>query len=714
MGKVSESAGKSVQEKPAQPYRARGEQVFAGKQSGPLGRLAATVNAGPTVQALAQLKGEINHSARVESLTSRAAALNPSLNPASTRGPVAQLQTREANVAARPTGPAAIVQRVVPGFDDIRRPEYVPEEWAYAFYEDLLHQEAHLEQADIVSFVTSLWPGAMQGVILTNRQNHWEVFITRSLRPAIKTNADGNCAAHAAYAILYPDQVIDFTHFQAPSDFIRTFRSETQKQVNLAEARRRIFSQLQNSNTLPEAGFGPGLMALLGPRAWQAQQRLAFGPTQFPPFAFSATPSSGLPASNPETAVDQEKVDTFVTGYKRGGKQPYKMQKKGQRLGVKSTGSGILKSQLDKRKQTKRGKKANKGKQFVDLSYHETADYIDQEYAAFGEEAEKGGLNAAEAQAAYDQVLAKQKASRSGMDIESEGPSPLTTMTPELLALYHDMHYREELIQSDETASTRRYEAAYMGEVAKRLPFSEWRPFVLPESSTGAETTMINAIGGTLDAQTATSGETIGQGKIYSTIYKHFQRTMELLNEHLDKAIGEYTGEGQEAFEKRTMLHSELLDSSFLVGLYDNEQKSFSPESGFATWEDLKKTIDTLVESISGSVNKVPAQFEEDFQILISLERLHAANDGAKFLKEFQLIGTIIGLMIKKEKRLILNWQMSGNGAKVAKSLENLYELARVESKINEQVPAVHKRINQISRQQTEQKGMSKELKNLS
>jgi len=300
------------------------------------------------------------------------------------------------------------------------------------------------------------------------------------------------------------------------------------------------------------------------------------------------------------------------------------------------------------------------------------------------------------------------------MDIESEGPSPLTTMTPELLALYHDMHYREELIQSDETASTRRYEAAYMGEVAKRLPFSEWRPFVLPESSTGAETTMINAIGGTLDAQTATSGETIGQGKIYSTIYKHFQRTMELLNEHLDKAIGEYTGEGQEAFEKRTMLHSELLDSSFLVGLYDNEQKSFSPESGFATWEDLKKTIDTLVESISGSVNKVPAQFEEDFQILISLERLHAANDGAKFLKEFQLIGTIIGLMIKKEKRLILNWQMSGNGAKVAKSLENLYELARVESKINEQVPAVHKRINQISRQQTEQKGMSKELKNLS
>jgi hypothetical protein len=707
VGKVSESADKSVQGNLAAPDRAalRGHAAFSNQQSGPLAQVAAMMNGSPKVRALTQLKAEIDHSASTQGLAGRAAAMNSS----AVGVPVTQLQTQQMNVTARPTGAAAVVQRVVPGFDDIKGPGDIPEDWAFAFFQDMLHQEAHLEKADIVSFVTRRMPGAMQGVWLTNRQNHWEVFFTDSLHPAIKTNADGNCAAHAAYAILLRDQVKQFTHFQAPQGFIQEFRSEAQQQVGPDEARQRIFSQLQNSSILPETGFGPRLMALLGPRAAEAQQKLAFGPIRFPSLSLGATPEK-----DPKKDVDKEKVEKFVGGYTRGGKQSFKMKKEGQRLRVNSTGSNILKEQLEKRKQTKRGKKANRNRQFMDLSYHETSSYIDQEFAVFWDEAEKEGLNVAEIQASYDQVLSKQTASRSGMDIESQGPSPLTTMTPELLGIYHDMHYKEELIKADETASTRAYEADYIKEVTTRLPFSQWRAFLLPESTTGAETTMVNAIGGSLDAQTATSGATIGQGKIYSTIYKHFQRSMELLNAHLDKEFGKYSSGDKEAFEKRTILHSKMLESTFLSGLYENEETTFSPESGFATWQDLRQTIDKLVILISASLDKAPSTFEEKFEILISLKELHKENDGYKFLKEFQLIGTIIGLMIKKEKRLILNWQMIGNKPKVAESLENLYQLARVEAEINKEVPDVHQRIGQLSRKQSENKTMSKDLRNLS
>lgn len=427
-------------------------------------------------------------------------------------------------------------------------------------------------------------------------------------------------------------------------------------------------------------------------------------------------------------AARKRTLEQFLAYYESKESHTFTINEVYPRVKVHATGNAILTGLLTKWKKKHKGR----NQQYVDLTYPDTVEYMDEEFSAFCLVAEKYGLDPADIQEAYDRVLSKQKCSHSDGKIEASGPSPLTTMTPTLLGLYQDMHYKEELVTQNVTISTREYERDYIMEVTK-LPFSQWRPFVLPGSSEVQNESMLNAIGATLDVQNATKNGTIGQGKVYSAIYKHFQRSMEILNAKLDEEK-KYSRTTKGGFEERTKHHVEKLNNYFLLGLYDNEERHFNEEqkllmqlqepfknqdnkqesssqSAFAQWEDLKSAIDTFVKCISKSLYDVPDSFEEDFELAFSLEEVHGSK--AAIVKQVELIGAILGLMFKKEKRLLLNHQMFGNDMQVEECLRNLYKLFRVEEKLNKQLVAYHSTIGPIRTGIQKQKLVTKELINL-
>lgn len=422
------------------------------------------------------------------------------------------------------------------------------------------------------------------------------------------------------------------------------------------------------------------------------------------PEASSSTGRRKQPNPKKYVQINMEKIRRFLETYRT--EEPslsLRMRKEGQRLELDTSGSDVLREQLRSRKK----KKGAGQKRYIDPSYHETVQYVNVEFGKFCEDA-RDVLNTQEMYAAYDILLAGQGASSDGSQISGMGPSPLTAMTPLLMTTYQDMHYRTKLQKDDETASTRAYEAAYTGMVFKELPFSQARAFALPLESGTGETSMVNTIGATLDMQTPTSGNTLGQGKVYSAIFKHFQKSMELLNQHLDET--EMYEEGtQGAFEKRTKQHLRLLDdSNALAGLYHNEEAGFDPSRGFAGWGDLRREINTLVVLIAASLDMVPERPEEAFEILVQLKDLKG--DNAAFVKQFELIGAIIGVMIKTEKRQLLNAQMFGRDRQVEERLDNLYRLHRVESAINEQITP---EMGAALRREQERRNGKKDIDNL-
>eukprot|EP01133_Synstelium_polycarpum_P013772 gene13772-16240_t len=407
-----------------------------------------------------------------------------------------------------------------------------------------------------------------------------------------------------------------------------------------------------------------------------------------------------------EVIVDKKRLDIpkiyqFLERFRKPSALSLKMRTEGQRLELHTAGSADLKAQLGSRKKKKGGK------QYIDPSYHETVQYIDIEYGRFCAGA-AGVLNEEEMRTAYDILLARQSASVSGSAITASGPSPLTSMTSSLLGMYQNLHYRTTLLAEDETASTRSYEAAYTAEVHKELPMSQARPFVLPAESGAAETTMVNSIGATLDVQVPTTGTSIGSGKIYSAIYKHFQKSMELLNRELDNSQGKYVAADPKAFEKRTRAHMAAPAGSFMAGLYQNEKDNFKPSSDFLNWPALSATIMTLVGLISQSLKLVPEKIDEAFTVLVVLDNLTGSSSA--IVKQFELIGTIIGLMIKAEKRQLLNHQMFGKDKDVKQCLENLYQLSRVEAEINKQIPGSKYKMGQLIRAEQERRNIKKDL----
>ncbi|GAB4192386.1 MAG: hypothetical protein OHK0022_06560 [Roseiflexaceae bacterium] len=399
-----------------------------------------------------------------------------------------------------------------------------------------------------------------------------------------------------------------------------------------------------------------------------------------------------------------QKVQQFLSQF-NSQRTSFKMRTTGQRIEIHHNENQTLKGLLSGNKQKKR-------KQYIDLSYHDTVNYIDEEYGQFYDQASGAGLNPVEIMTAYDMLISQQTSTVGANSIETSTISPLTTMTPNLMNLYHDSHYKKELVNEDETSSTRRYESDYLGQVERNMPISIWRPFVLPDRSSQEERSLVNAIGGTLDANVPTSGKTIGQGKVYSAIYKHFQRTMELINQMLDTEHSDQIGTGNTAFQNRTRLHNKYLESSFLTGLYENEQSNFSDQdSGFSDVESLVRSIDTLSILISASLDNVPEDPNQDFDILIDLEEM--LRESKTFVKNFELIGSILGMMVKKEKRLILNLQMLGKSHQTKEHLENLYRLSRVEAKINAQIDRLWAEIGKLLNRSKEQKQINKELRDL-
>jgi hypothetical protein len=437
-------------------------------------------------------------------------------------------------------------------------------------------------------------------------------------------------------------------------------------------------------------------------------------------------PKPKVETAKPKEEIDQSKIDEFLTRYVSKQSLSLKTRKTDQRFELHTGGSKVLQDQLKERP------KSSGSMKYLDPSYHETVQYIDAEYSEFCKAAE-GTLNSLEMHVAYDILMSKHSATVEDTQITATGPSPLTAMTPALMGIYQDMHYRTTLQVPDETSSTREYEAAWTEQAPKKLDFSQWRAFGLPGGTPKEDTSMINTIGAGLDMQTPTSGQTAGQGKINSAIFKHFQKSMELLNQRLDQ---QHSGSASSAspssssaspssssaspsssraplsFEQRTRLHMAQLGASYTSGLYQNEKDNFDPDQGFAGWPELKGAIDMLIRSIEEALASFPEKGTEVFAMANLLDQLKGSD--AAFIKQVELIGTIIGLMIKKEKRLVLNHQMFDKDDKQVKEhVWNLVKLHGVESEINEQIAASKRNVGQLSRRQQERKKVLRELRDL-
>lgn len=410
-----------------------------------------------------------------------------------------------------------------------------------------------------------------------------------------------------------------------------------------------------------------------------------------------------------ESPIDIEKIRHFIRQYKKM-EQTFRHRKEGQRIEVHNSGNSNLKGMLKARREKKKRKKAGV-KQYLDPSYHETVQYMDSEYAEFYNAAQ-GILTPEEIAIGFDMLMQQHNTTVDDNTITSSGAFPLSGMTPSLMEMYHESHYKKELQKPNDSVSSRAYESDYITESSTRVPFSQWRPMVLPEQDSSHEHTMVDAIGGTLDANVPTVGKTIGQGKVYSAIYKHFQRTMEIINILLDEEHGEYQSGNDRSFMERTHLHTRHLEANLFMGMHANEEERFdAKDSGFDSWNSLSGAIDELIVLISASLDDVPEDMMHMAATRIDLGAM--LKDPKTFVKKFELIGTIIGLMIKKEKRLVLNYQMLGKPKGVEECLNNLYELRRVELAINRQVAGLWHIIGPMISKKQESKQVGKELDDL-
>ncbi len=150
---------------------------------------------------------------------------------------------------------------------------------------------------------------------------------------------------------------------------------------------------------------------------------------------------------------------------------------------------------------------------------------------------------------------------------------------------------------------------------------------------------------------------------MFSAIYKHFQRSMELLNAALDTSDGKYAPVG---FMKRTERHTATLNASRAPEgpVCERAGSAFNadgaalhvrpllgchrPDSGFATWGALSKTLDELVAGINASLTNVPAEETAEFKMGVSVSDLKGSDDAV--VKQLDLIGTIVGLMIRRRR----------------------------------------------------------------
>lgn len=401
--------------------------------------------------------------------------------------------------------------------------------------------------------------------------------------------------------------------------------------------------------------------------------------------------------------VDEQKIEQFLKQFENPKTVSFRHRKTGQRIDINSTGNETLESMA---------KSKNARKTYFDPSYHETVDYINVEYGEFYDKAQKAGLNDWEIHIAFNRLMERQESSVNKSNVNTPEHAPLTSMTPNLMGMYHESHYVKKTKKKDDTASSRLYESEFIDFSSKVMDFGLWRAFALPQGSKDTENTMVNTLGGTMDSNIPTEGHTIGIGKIYSAIYKHFQRTMEIINIIIDKQHGAYKGGSIEAFGNRTAQQSELLDKHLFVGMFTNEEENFSTDSGFGSWAELAQAIEEIIVLISGATKDMSLLSDKVPDLGFSLAEL--MKDKKTFVKKFELIGTVIGLLIKKEKRLFMNFNMLNMEKESIVCLENLGILAEIEKKINLEVDKLWSTITTSLNQSGESKQISRELKGLS
>jgi hypothetical protein len=318
-------------------------------------------------------------------------------------------------------------------------------------------------------------------------------------------------------------------------------------------------------------------------------------------------------------------------------------------------------------------------KKGYDLSYRQHTDAIDAELDRF---LPKGDFDVSEqreryyqaADASQSQVSPRKK---KGMFTHTApGGLPMTSMTPDMMKHYHAMHYKPDLVKPDETQSTRTYEHQYTDRARQSMNVETFRAFFLPPGSKAndGQELMVNTLGASLDSNTPTRGNTIGSGVVNKTIYKHFQRSLELLNSDLDK--GPMSGDIGN-FERRTQLHIQYLRRYSLRGMRANEE-AHAKQGGKVPWQTLQPIIQQTGLMINGMLNTLATQKKlPDYNIDIKDNLI---------LEKLRIIAVMLGVMIKTEKRLLVNHIMAnhGNEATGQAILTMIGNLAAIEQNINQ------------------------------
>lgn len=337
-----------------------------------------------------------------------------------------------------------------------------------------------------------------------------------------------------------------------------------------------------------------------------------------------------------------------------------------------------------------------------DLSYRDHTDAIDKELDAF---LPSGDLDVEAQREAYYKAARESQATtternKPGMfSVSAPGGLSMSSITPDMMGHYGNMHYKSSLVKPDETSTTRAYEHEFTGHSARELNIEAFRSFFLPPGSDAPadQELMINTLGAGLDSNTPTRGNTLGAGKVNSMVYLHFRRTLELLNADLDK--GPLAG-SLESFENRTRLHIQYLRNYTFKGMMENEEEHSKTTKGALPWDSLKPMILQSALLINAMLN-VLSRNEKLPDFRIDLRDAHV-------IERLRTLSMVLGLMVKVEKRIAIDRALINEGSQEAliTSLTLIANLGEVEQNINAALARYAPELNALKSGKQDESGM--------
>ena len=244
-----------------------------------------------------------HHSKKRRSLPAAPAARQQVDNTAPSSLRLLQLSSNSLPVAIKPFQlvNSRIVQRVIPGLEEINSIALIPDGWAAAYLNDVRTSPSFLYDEDIIRCLNRVDPGWDEHVKLTNTGgNHWDVVIKKgeTTTVVVQTVADGNCGIHALHAVAKRDKIdkneVEHRAPQAMIDFYRGRIADTLA-TDQNEIKTRILLEIQRNNLVNQTGFGPQLQTLLQAHVRSHQRDL---PASDPRPAQSSGPALGLPVVN--------------------------------------------------------------------------------------------------------------------------------------------------------------------------------------------------------------------------------------------------------------------------------------------------------------------------------------------------------------------------------------------------------------------------------